>query len=145
MSRCLILFFKDGFLVCSSRTLKSFELRFLQTAKYFFFFSLLKGTNQWNKPTLQKYRDSYLDVCGPFHQKCLFSCLSWGRIQIWTSGFNLHYFQARPEDYARDFLAHQVPISFHKHWNIDPVAVFNKWLKDDLVTRRSEREARTEL
>lgn len=54
-------------------------------------------------------------------------------------------FQARPEDYARDFLAHQVPISFHKHWNIDPVAVFNKWLKDDLVTRRSEREDKTEL
>uniref|UniRef100_A0A8D3C3R8 Beta 3-glucosyltransferase a n=1 Tax=Scophthalmus maximus TaxID=52904 RepID=A0A8D3C3R8_SCOMX len=42
------------------------------------------------------------------------------------------FHQARPEDYAGDFLAHQVPISFHKHWNIDPVAVFNKWLKDDL-------------
>lgn len=42
--------------------------------------------------------------------------------------------QARPEDYARDLLAHQVPISFHKHWNIDPVAVFNKWLKDDKVS-----------
>lgn len=55
------------------------------------------------------------------------------------------FFQARPEDYARDFLAHQVPISFHKHWNIDPVAVFNKWLKDDLVTRTSEREDKTEL
>uniref|UniRef100_A0A674MK84 Beta 3-glucosyltransferase a n=1 Tax=Takifugu rubripes TaxID=31033 RepID=A0A674MK84_TAKRU len=55
------------------------------------------------------------------------------------------FHQARPEDYARDFLAHQVPISFHKHWNIDPVAVFNKWLKDDLVTRRSEREDKTEL
>lgn len=40
MSRCLILFFKDGFLVCSSRTVKSFELRFLQTAKYFFFLAL---------------------------------------------------------------------------------------------------------
>lgn len=39
--------------------------------------------------------------------------------------------QARPEDYSRDFLAHQVPISFHKHWNIDPIAVFNRWLKDE--------------
>ncbi|CAB1348445.1 unnamed protein product [Coregonus sp. 'balchen'] len=28
-------------------------------------------------------------------------------------------------------LFHQVPISFHKHWNIDPVAVFNRWLKDE--------------
>lgn len=44
--------------------------------------------------------------------------------------------QARPEDYARDLLAHQVPISFHKHWNIDPVAVFNKWLKDDDVSEQ---------
>ncbi|XP_041849800.1 beta 3-glucosyltransferase a [Melanotaenia boesemani] len=47
------------------------------------------------------------------------------------------FHQARPEDYARDLLAHQVPISFHKHWNIDPVAVFNKWLKDDLKAKTS--------
>lgn len=46
------------------------------------------------------------------------------------------FHQARPEDYARDLLAHQVPISFHKHWNIDPVAVFNKWLKDDTVSNK---------
>lgn len=58
------------------------------------------------------------------------------------------FHQARPEDYARDFLAHQVPISFHKHWNIDPVAVFNKWLKDDLVAKASDglnKSAKTEL
>ncbi|KAM6960526.1 beta 3-glucosyltransferase a [Aplochiton taeniatus] len=47
------------------------------------------------------------------------------------------FHQARPEDYARDFLAHQVPISFHKHWNIDPIAVFNKWLKDDIISTTS--------
>lgn len=52
-------------------------------------------------------------------------------LNINSSVFTL---QARPEDYARDLLAHQVPISFHKHWNIDPVAVFNKWLKDDKVS-----------
>ncbi|XP_077422151.1 beta 3-glucosyltransferase a isoform X2 [Vanacampus margaritifer] len=40
------------------------------------------------------------------------------------------FHQARPEDYSADLLAHQVPISFHKHWNIDPVVVFNKWLGD---------------
>uniref|UniRef100_A0A3Q1EFX6 Beta 3-glucosyltransferase a n=1 Tax=Acanthochromis polyacanthus TaxID=80966 RepID=A0A3Q1EFX6_9TELE len=58
------------------------------------------------------------------------------------------FHQARPEDYARDFLAHQVPISFHKHWNIDPVAVFNKWLKDDLRAKTSDelsKSAKTEL
>ena len=54
------------------------------------------------------------------------------------TGLN-HCFQARPEDYAKDLLAHQVPISFHKHWNIDPVAVFNKWLKDDLRAKTSDQ------
>ncbi|XP_030600452.1 beta 3-glucosyltransferase a [Archocentrus centrarchus] len=56
------------------------------------------------------------------------------------------FHQARPEDYARDFLAHQVPISFHKHWNIDPIAVFNKWLKDDFTASQDElQSAKTEL
>uniref|UniRef100_A0A6Q2XN18 Fringe-like glycosyltransferase domain-containing protein n=1 Tax=Esox lucius TaxID=8010 RepID=A0A6Q2XN18_ESOLU len=44
------------------------------------------------------------------------------------------FHQARPEDYSREFLNHQVPISFHKHWNIDPIAVFNRWLKDGLTS-----------
>ncbi|XP_037325427.2 beta 3-glucosyltransferase a [Pungitius pungitius] len=58
------------------------------------------------------------------------------------------FHQARPEDYARDFLAHQVPISFHKHWNIDPIAVYNKWLKEDLGGKASDglnENAKTEL
>ncbi|KAM9733453.1 beta 3-glucosyltransferase a [Menidia menidia] len=58
------------------------------------------------------------------------------------------FHQARPEDYARDLLAHQVPVSFHKHWNIDPIAVFNKWLKDDLTantTDQPKKSAKTEL
>ncbi|KAJ8280143.1 hypothetical protein GJAV_G00051010 [Gymnothorax javanicus] len=59
------------------------------------------------------------------------------------------FHQARPEDYSPDFLAHQVPISFHKHWNIDPVAVFNKWLADDteadLDSDRPHRNTREEL
>ncbi|XP_046892205.1 beta 3-glucosyltransferase a [Hypomesus transpacificus] len=45
------------------------------------------------------------------------------------------FHQARPDDYAKDFLAHQVPISFHKHWNVDPIAVFNTWLKDDIRSK----------
>uniref|UniRef100_A0A8B9HQV4 Beta 3-glucosyltransferase a n=1 Tax=Astyanax mexicanus TaxID=7994 RepID=A0A8B9HQV4_ASTMX len=57
------------------------------------------------------------------------------------------FHQARPEDYARDFLAHQTPISFHKHWNIDPIAVFNKWLSDsaDSSSERPNRNHREEL
>ncbi|XP_012707928.3 beta 3-glucosyltransferase a [Fundulus heteroclitus] len=58
------------------------------------------------------------------------------------------FHQARPEDYAKELLAHQVPISFHKHWNIDPVAVFNKWLRQDWRSETSgERDewSKTEL
>ncbi|XP_058490835.1 beta 3-glucosyltransferase a [Solea solea] len=58
------------------------------------------------------------------------------------------FHQARPEDYPRDFLAHQVPISFHKHWNIDPVAVFNKWLRDESRPKPSaglNKSTKTEL
>ncbi|XP_063285541.1 beta-1,3-glucosyltransferase [Pelobates fuscus] len=41
------------------------------------------------------------------------------------------FHQARPTDYPKDFLSHQVPISFHKHWNIDPVKVYYAWLIQD--------------
>lgn len=54
-------------------------------------------------------------------------------------------FQARPEDYAKEFLAHQTPVSFHKHWNIDPIAVFNKWLKDDINTDVLQKGTKDEL
>lgn len=67
-------------------------------------------------------------------------CSTCSPLNINSTVFTL---QARPEDYARELLAHQVPISFHKHWNIDPVAVFNKWLKDDKVS--DELGVKTEL
>nr|XP_020644255.1 beta-1,3-glucosyltransferase isoform X1 [Pogona vitticeps] len=38
------------------------------------------------------------------------------------------FHQARPMDYPKEYLSHQVPISFHKHWNVDPVKVYYKWL-----------------
>uniref|UniRef100_A0A8B9UHG9 Beta 3-glucosyltransferase n=1 Tax=Anas zonorhyncha TaxID=75864 RepID=A0A8B9UHG9_9AVES len=38
------------------------------------------------------------------------------------------FHQARPMDYPKDYLSHQIPISFHKHWNIDPVKVYFTWL-----------------
>ncbi|KAM4701045.1 beta-1,3-glucosyltransferase [Discoglossus pictus] len=48
------------------------------------------------------------------------------------------FHQARPADYPNDFLSHQVPISFHKHWNIDPVKVYYEWLvqHEDKVQHR---------
>ncbi|XP_063807832.1 beta-1,3-glucosyltransferase isoform X2 [Pseudophryne corroboree] len=41
------------------------------------------------------------------------------------------FHQARPVDYSKDYLSHQVPVSFHKHWNIDPVKVYYTWLAQD--------------
>ncbi|KAJ7411338.1 Beta-1,3-glucosyltransferase [Pitangus sulphuratus] len=38
------------------------------------------------------------------------------------------FHQARPMDYPKDYLSHQIPVSFHKHWNIDPVKVYFAWL-----------------
>ncbi|XP_075220376.1 beta-1,3-glucosyltransferase isoform X2 [Lycorma delicatula] len=44
------------------------------------------------------------------------------------------FHQARPNDYATDYLAVQKPVSFHKHWMIDPLYVYKKWFgeADDL-------------
>lgn len=39
-------------------------------------------------------------------------------------------FQARPNDYASDYLAVQKPVSFHKHWMIDPIEVYNEWFSE---------------
>ncbi|XP_072515482.1 beta-1,3-glucosyltransferase [Salminus brasiliensis] len=41
-----------------------------------------------------------------------------------------HFHQARPDDYPKELLVRQRPISFHKHWNINPVAVYQQWLMD---------------
>ena len=39
------------------------------------------------------------------------------------------FHQARPEDYAKDLLIHQDPISFHKFWNTDPLKIYDKWFR----------------
>ncbi|XP_062872861.1 beta 3-glucosyltransferase a [Trichomycterus rosablanca] len=68
-------------------------------------------------------------------------CLNALRIPVTHSPL---FHQARPEDYARDLLAHQTPVSFHKHWNIDPVAVFDKWLNSDGDSSEGQRKAAKE-
>ncbi|XP_030010995.1 beta-1,3-glucosyltransferase [Sphaeramia orbicularis] len=40
------------------------------------------------------------------------------------------FHQARPDDYSEMRLSSQQAISFHKHWNVDPVAVYKHWLQD---------------
>ncbi|XP_016334467.1 beta-1,3-glucosyltransferase-like isoform X2 [Sinocyclocheilus anshuiensis] len=69
-------------------------------------------------------------------------CLNALRVPVTHSPL---FHQARPEDYAKEFLAHQTPISFHKHWNIDPVAVFNKWLLNDKHTEGLQKSTKEEL
>ncbi|XP_040006391.1 beta-1,3-glucosyltransferase isoform X2 [Xiphias gladius] len=40
------------------------------------------------------------------------------------------FHQARPDDYSETLISLQQAISFHKHWNLDPVAVYKHWLQD---------------
>lgn len=39
-------------------------------------------------------------------------------------------FQARPNDYPGKLISSQQAISFHKHWNVDPLVVYERWLQD---------------
>ncbi|KAM3934753.1 beta-1,3-glucosyltransferase [Leptodactylus fuscus] len=50
------------------------------------------------------------------------------------------FHQARPADYSKDYLSHQVPVSFHKHWNIDPVIVYKSWLAQDKSDEPRQRK-----
>lgn len=40
------------------------------------------------------------------------------------------FHQARPDDYSETLLSSQQAISFHKHWNTDPIAIYKRWLQD---------------
>ncbi|KAM7116084.1 beta-1,3-glucosyltransferase isoform 2-T2 [Molossus nigricans] len=58
------------------------------------------------------------------------------------------FHQARPVDYPKDYLSHQVPISFHKHWNIDPVKVYATWLapsEEDNARPETQQSSKDEL
>ncbi|XP_062869871.1 beta-1,3-glucosyltransferase [Trichomycterus rosablanca] len=52
------------------------------------------------------------------------------------------FHQARPDDYPKELLLRQSPISFHKHWNMDPVAAYQRWLMD---TEEPFQQLREEL
>lgn len=38
-------------------------------------------------------------------------------------------FQARPPDYPSSILSYRKPVSFHKHWEIDPVQVYTDYFE----------------
>uniref|UniRef100_A0A1B6JMB4 Fringe-like glycosyltransferase domain-containing protein n=1 Tax=Homalodisca liturata TaxID=320908 RepID=A0A1B6JMB4_9HEMI len=44
------------------------------------------------------------------------------------------FHQARPVDYAPGYLATQLPVSFHKHWMLDPVVTYNEWFSSAKAT-----------
>ncbi|CAH1957710.1 unnamed protein product [Acanthoscelides obtectus] len=44
------------------------------------------------------------------------------------------FHQARPMDYTSDYLAVPKPLSFHKHWNADPLQIYNTWFQKDDVS-----------
>lgn len=51
-------------------------------------------------------------------------------------------------DYPKDNLSHQVPVSFHKHWNIDPVKVHFTWLapsEEDKARQEAQKGFKEEL
>ncbi|RZC40132.1 beta-1,3-glucosyltransferase, partial [Asbolus verrucosus] len=41
------------------------------------------------------------------------------------------FHQARPVDYSPKYLYTKDAVSFHKHWMIDPINVYNKWFADE--------------
>ncbi|CAD5116311.1 DgyrCDS5216 [Dimorphilus gyrociliatus] len=48
------------------------------------------------------------------------------------------FHQARPIDYAAIFINSQIPISFHKHWMIDPRDAYEKYLASNPKKQRDE-------
>ncbi|KAK3786123.1 hypothetical protein RRG08_045509 [Elysia crispata] len=74
----------------------------------------------------QRARDLLADRCKCYtydapDDMTLGMCLKSIGIPLTHSRF---FHQARPEDYSPAFLANQVPVSFHKHWNTDPLRVY---------------------
>ena len=53
-------------------------------------------------------------------------------------------FQARPPDYPSSLISTIRPISFHKHWQIDPVAVYEEYFQSSDQTL-SDSEHKQEL
>ena len=62
-----------------------------------------------------------------------------------TAGVNILHsprmFQARPPDYPASLISPIRPISFHKHWQIDPLKVYEEYFKSsDKILSNSEHK-----
>ncbi|KAK9873348.1 hypothetical protein WA026_022153 [Henosepilachna vigintioctopunctata] len=55
------------------------------------------------------------------------------------------FHQARPMDYSPDLLKSDRHISFHKHWDVDPREVYNKWFAEEDSKVAIDLHSKTEL
>ncbi|XP_065347192.1 beta-1,3-glucosyltransferase [Cloeon dipterum] len=69
-------------------------------------------------------------------------CLSKASIPLVHSSL---FHQARPDDYAQEYLAMQKPISFHKHWQVNPFEVYKNWFDPDFPAGTPKRNVHNEL
>jgi UDP-glucose:O-linked fucose beta-1,3-glucosyltransferase len=53
--------------------------------------------------------------------------------------------QARPDDYAPEVLAMQQPVSFHKHWLVDPFEIYKNWFDLDFLPETPKMNVHIEL
>jgi len=47
---------------------------------------------------------------------------------VWVT-HSSRMFQARPPDYPQQLIKHRKPVSFHKHWEIDPIKVYKEYFE----------------
>ena len=98
---------------------------------------LISGSNSCKCPRPDTPDDMWLGACAEslgipivhfpgFHQVSFlfFSSPRW-RLHL------IFLFQARPDDYPPELLQTQFVVSFHKHWMLDPVQVYEKWFAED--------------
>ncbi|GBP17192.1 Beta-1,3-glucosyltransferase [Eumeta japonica] len=58
------------------------------------------------------------------------------------------FHQARPQDYPREYLSRDRPVSFHRHSTPDPTRLYATWFQHDeltLMKRKSRNDAKDEL
>ncbi|XP_011698474.1 PREDICTED: beta-1,3-glucosyltransferase isoform X1 [Wasmannia auropunctata] len=59
---------------------------------------------------------------------------------------SLMFHQAQPVDYPYAYLASQEPISFHKFWSVDPIAMYTDWFAEaDRILPLASTSKHTEL
>ncbi|XP_031351998.1 beta-1,3-glucosyltransferase [Photinus pyralis] len=82
------------------------------------------NSNMCKCPSISSPDDMFLGVC-------------FRRLKIEVIHSSLFH-QARPVDYAPEYLKDENVVSFHKHWMIDPFAVYNQWFQQEDTQMHNE-------